>query len=156
MSHDIVTLQNEPHLEEQVQQLHREAWPEFLRHSAVGNYWRSLYATFAPFQLAIRHAAGSAIAVGNAIPITWDGTVDGLPSGMVEIFKQAIGEHDRRPTTLSALSIIVAHTHRGQGLSKTVLRAMQSIGLAHGLRSFIAPVRPTLKPESTDGQGWTA
>jgi hypothetical protein len=52
MSETFVTLEQRPDLIAQVRCLGLEVWAEFLQHSAVcRRYWRSLYSTFARFQV---------------------------------------------------------------------------------------------------------
>lgn len=51
----------------------------------------------------------------------------------------------RNRTALSALEITLLPSHRGQGNSEFVLRAMADHARALGYRDLFAPVRPTLK-----------
>jgi GNAT superfamily N-acetyltransferase len=148
MSEAFVTLEQRPDLVDQVRRLTAEVWAEFLQHSAVCNrYWRGLYSTFARFQVVLCEPADTVIAAGHTIPLVWDGTNDDLPSGLDGVLERGVegAERGRTPTTLSALSAMVAPGHQGRGLSAEVLQAMRSIAAAHGLTALIAPVRPTLK-----------
>jgi GNAT superfamily N-acetyltransferase len=148
MSETFVTLEQRPDLVAQVRGLGLEVWAEFLQHSAVcRRYWRSLYSTFARFQVLLCEPADTVIAAGHTIPVLWDGTKDDLPSGLDAVLERGVGdaEHGRTPTTLSALAAIVAPSHQRRGLSAAVLQAMRATAAAHGLTALIAPVRPTLK-----------
>lgn len=148
MSYTIVTLGQRPELEAQVSRLHREVWPVFMLKDPVADrYWSSLYTTFADFQIVLCDDADIVIAAGHTIPVVWGGTVEGLPAGWDAVLEQGVHDHkhQRVPTTLSALAIVVARSHQRQGLSSTVVRAMQSIAAEHGLTALIAPVRPILK-----------
>ena len=143
-----VTLEQRPDLGDQVRRLNAGAWPEFLQHDAVcGRHWRSLYSTFARFQLLWCDAFDAVIAVGHAIPLRWDGAKANLPSGLDGALERGVGDAEcgRSPTALSALAAVVAPAHQRQGLSTVILRAMRANAAAHGLTSLIAPVRPTLK-----------
>jgi len=126
--------------------LSRESWPEFLRHANT-LHWRSLFSTFADFQILLCDHADTVIAVGHTIPFTWDGTIEDLPLSMSEIMERAMRAHETQdqPTALSALAVMVARPFQNQGLSSVVLSAMKSLAVEHNLRAFIAPVRPTLK-----------
>jgi hypothetical protein len=146
MSYEIVTLNQRPYLAEQIDRLSQEAWAEFLR-NADTLHWRSLFSTFADFQVLLCAPADKVIAVGHTIPFIWDGTINDLPCTMNEIMERAVDAYQNRhqPTTLSAVAAIVARPFQRQGFSSAVLRAMKSVAVGHSLRSFIAPVRPTLK-----------
>lgn len=50
-----------------------------------------------------------------------------------------------RPNALSALAAVVSPEYQGRGLSTEILRSMRFLARDHGLDSFVAPVRPTLK-----------
>ena len=146
MSYDIVTLNQRPYLAEQIDRLSRESWPEFLTHAHT-RYWRSLFSTFANFQVLLCAHSDEVIAVGHTIPFIWDGTIEDLPFRMDEIMVRAMSayQNQHQPTTLSALAAMVARPFQNQGLSSAVLRAMKSVAIEHSLRAFIAPVRPILK-----------
>jgi GNAT superfamily N-acetyltransferase len=148
MSETFVTLEQRPDLVAQVRGLGLEVWAEFLQHSAVcRRYWRSLYNTFARFQVLLCDPADTVIAAGHTIPVVWDGTKADLPSGLDDVLERGVGdaERGRPPTTLSALAAMVAPSHQRRGLSAAILQAMRSTAAAHGLTAVIAPVRPTLK-----------
>jgi GNAT superfamily N-acetyltransferase len=57
----------------------------------------------------------------------------------------AVKADGRRPTALSALAAIVDPSQRGRGLARRVLETMADIARRHGLKTLVAPVRPTLK-----------
>ena len=128
--------------------LHYEGWPVFMRNDPVSDrYWPSLYTTFADFQIVFYDDTDRVIAVGHSIPVVWDGTVEGLPSRWDLLLEQGIHDHERHhaPTTLSALALVIAKSHRGQDLSSKVIREMKSVAAKHSLTALIAPVRLTLK-----------
>ncbi|MGH8068364.1 MAG: GNAT family N-acetyltransferase [Candidatus Entotheonellia bacterium] len=148
MSETFVTLEQRPDLVAQVRGLGLEVWAEFLQHSAVcRRYWRSLYSTFARFQVLLCEPADTVIAAGHTIPVVWDGTKDDLPSGLDGVLERGVGdaERGRTPTTLSALAAMVAPSHQRRGISAAILQAMRATAAANGLTALIAPVRPTLK-----------
>ena len=128
--------------------LNPSVWPEFMLNDAVSNrLWRRLKPDFAEFQFVLCDAAGTVIAVGNTLPLVWDGTLDGLPPGWDDALERGVDGFDRKhaPTTLCALSATVALSLQGKGLSRWVVRGMKAVAARHGLNALIAPVRPTLK-----------
>jgi GNAT superfamily N-acetyltransferase len=147
ISYEKVYLSQKPALAEQIDCLSDEAWAEFLTHAGT-RHWRSLFTTFADFQVLLCADDGEkVIAVGHTVPFVWNGKVEDLPLTMSEIFVRAVDafEMKRKPNTLSAVAAIVAREFQGRGLSSEVLKAMQSSAVGHNLDNFIAPVRPTLK-----------
>jgi hypothetical protein len=143
-----VTLAERPDLAAQVPDLHTEAWPLFLRQDAVAlRYWSALFSDFADYQLVLHNNAGRVLAVAHSIPLVWDGTTSGLSAGWDAALEQGVQDqqHGRRPTTLCALSIVVARDHQGHGLSTVALRTLREAATHRDLSALIAPVRPTLK-----------
>ncbi len=145
----IVTLAERPDLVDETDHMNGAAWPEFMLHDPVADkLFGRLYDTFPEYQSVILDDNGKVIACGNAIPLTWDGTLEGLPErgwdAAMELgvanFKSGIA-----PNTLSAIQAVVSKDHLGVGLSQTVIRAMRSRAQEHGLQALIAPVRPNLK-----------
>ena len=144
--YQVFTLDQKPHLREQIDRLSAESWPEFLLHGDV-RHWLRLFDVFAPFQILFCAAGDEVIAVGHTIPLSWDHTSDDLPPTIQEILVRA-GERWRpggSANTLAALAAMVRRSHQGQGLSAALLHAMKSLARPHGLRALIAPVRPTGK-----------
>jgi hypothetical protein len=146
MSYEMITLKQGPDLEEQLNRLSEEAWPEFLRHANT-HHWSSLFSTFADYQLILYDSEDGVLAVGHTIPLIWDGTLEDLPDEFNAIMDRAmhVYQHQEAPTTLSAVAAIVAGKHQRKGLSSVILNAMKSLAAEHGLSAVIAPVRPTLK-----------
>lgn len=143
----IFTLAERPDLESKVRSL-PDTFPEFMHHdAAVGRYWNNLFTDFPGFQIAICDGGSEVVAAGNCIPVFWDGTTEGLPSGLDGVLERGMEDLDREraPTVVSALLALVPHSHRGRGLSSMVLEAMKSVAAVRGLGALIAPVRPTLK-----------
>jgi hypothetical protein len=143
----IRTLSQWPDLAHQMRRLHRTAWPAFLRDDEVNTLWPRLYTTFPNFQLALCDASRTVLAIGNTIPIVWDGTPSGLPDRIADLLAKAFRSYERgiRPTALSALAAIVDPRHRAAGLSTRIVRAMSIIARRNGLSSLVAPVRPSSK-----------
>ncbi len=111
------------------------------------SYWSSLFDAFADFQILFCDPDGILIALGHTIPFTWAGTIEDLPPTINEVMERAVDAYRNRraPTSLSALAALVSPDRQRQGLSSELLRAMRSLAAGHGMRSLVAPVRPTLK-----------
>ena len=144
------TLRERPDLEDEFERLSDVSWPRFLRQHddlGYGQYWPSLFTTWADWQLVLVDGMGPTIAATHAVPVVWNGTVEGLPSSIAEILARATADHDagRAPNTLCALAAMVDTGFRGKGMSRVAVRAMLDLARAHGLRTLIAPVRPADK-----------
>ena len=147
-SPEVFTLAQRPDLQPYARALDPAVLPRFITHDAmVGRYWNDLYTRFADFQIAVCDGE-EVVAAGNCIPISWDGTVGGLPpEGLDAVLEQGMlaAERGYSPTAVSALFAVVSREHQGRGLSQEILRAMKSVAAKHCLGTLVAPVRPTLK-----------
>lgn len=126
------------------------AWPEFMFHDAVADrLWNRLEGTFADYQTMWFDENEGVAAVGNTVPLIWDGTLEHLPLGWDDAFERAVNDYDagREPTTLCAIQATVDRSLQGNGLSRMVLRGMRHRAAQAGLTTLIAPVRPTLKSQ---------
>jgi hypothetical protein len=145
----IYTAAERPDLIDATDKMNGNGWPEFMLHDSVANkhFWR-LYDTFPEFQVILVNPQGEVIASGNTMPLTWDGTVDGLPDRGWDAAMET-GMNNRAkgipPNTVSAIQAVVSKAHLGTGLSSHVLRAMRENTARQGLGRLIAPVRPNLK-----------
>lgn len=144
----VSTLTDRPDLLAEIQEIGTSAWPDFLTHdSTVNDWWHFLWDLAPDYQFALTDRSGAALACGSAIPILWNDGETLPPRGVDAVLPAGI-EAIRRgdtPTALCALQIVVHRNMRGEGLSGVCLRAMRDIAAAHGLRTLVAPVRPTGK-----------
>jgi GNAT superfamily N-acetyltransferase len=121
-----------------------QTFPEFMHHNEPGGrWWSSLYDHFPAFQLALLDA-DELVAEGHSLPVPWDGSADGLPSGWDEAFELGMTTEEP-PTALSALVISVRPERQGEGLAARMIEAFRDAAQDQGLRDLIAPVRPTWK-----------
>jgi GNAT superfamily N-acetyltransferase len=146
----VVTAAERPDLVEPMQDLGASPWPEFLLHDQVVNrHWGILYDAFPDYQFALLDEAdGTLAAIGNCIPIAWNGEADTLPLGGIDDVLEnaaAIAATGAGQTAASALMIVIEPGHLGRGLSRQCIRAMSAIVAHHGLSHVVAPVRPTEK-----------
>jgi hypothetical protein len=101
----------------------------------------------APWEILLCDAQDNLIALGHTVPFLWNGNLDSLPPTIDEVFVRAIEVDEQRhaPNTLCAMAAIVAENHQRQGLSSKIIGAMKPVAAQYGVRTLIAPVRPTLK-----------
>lgn len=142
------TFAQRPERADEADKLCGQAWPEFMLHDPVARNWNSLMEDFAEYQFFLCDEHDAIVAIGNSIPVTWDGKVENLPRrGWDAIFE--LGLHNLKrgipPTALSALQAVVVGGQKGRGLSREVICGMREIARQRGFPFLIAPVRPNLK-----------
>lgn len=148
MEFQIHKLSDNPKYQREFKRLHQAGWPEFMRHDQKADlYWELLMTVFANLQIVFCDDDENGVAVGNGIPIFWDGTVEGLPSGWEGAFERGATGYKTgiKPNTLSALAIVIGPGFQGKGISGNVIRAVKDGAKENGLDNFIVPLRPSLK-----------
>ena len=125
------------------------SWPEFMMNDTVANaHWYAMHDKHPKFQFALLETETEKwIAVGNSIPVNFDGPLETLPDTGWDWAILNGMKADKPANLLSALAIQILPDHRGGGLSTTMIKVMQEIGLSHGLSKLIAPVRPNKKSD---------
>jgi GNAT superfamily N-acetyltransferase len=144
----IVRYSERPELWDTLGDLFRGVWPEYNQHGDELNYyWRQLYDVFPEWQFLLVDPDQTVLAEGHTVPVTWDGTDDGLGPGIDATIAGAfrLRAAGRRPTALSAMAAEVPPRHQGRGLAPVMLRAMAALTRGAGLEHLIAPVRPSHK-----------
>jgi hypothetical protein len=144
------TLAEQPSTREDFRRLNAAAWPAFLTEGdecGLDAVWNTVYTTFGEFQFLLRDEQGAVVAAGQTVPFVWSGETTELPENIAGLLRRAGDDivARRRPNTLCAIAALVDPEQRARGLSTEILAHMRAIGVAHGLRHFVAPVRPTLK-----------
>jgi len=142
------TFAERPERAHEADALCKPAWPEFMRHDPVSDNWPRLTDDFADCQLFLCDANDAIVAVGNSIPVAWDGDSGSLPGrGWDAAFEQGIAGRRKgiRPDALVALQAVVVGGQKGRGIGAAIVRAMLVIAGRRGFRFLIAPVRPSLK-----------
>ncbi len=127
------SLSDEPALRARFSDFHRQAWPRFLSEGdGTGGLFHRIYSDFADFQFGVWDETDALVAVGNTIPLICDGSAADLPPDITEILERglAVKQEGRKATALSATKVI---------------EAMAALARQHGLKTLIAPVRPSLK-----------
>jgi hypothetical protein len=125
-------------------------WKNFMLEDNIANrYFGRLRRDFPQFQ-AFLYADDdrTPIALINSIPLTWDGTLDGLPDGgwdgaMVKGCQNL--DAGIAPDTLCAVGITIDRAYAGKGVSREAILGMKSLAVKAGFKGLIAPVRPSLK-----------
>ena len=126
-----------------------QVWPEFMLHDDVVNrLWGGLARTYPDCQLyLIDDANDTLVGVGNTVPVSWDGTVAGLPDGVDDVLLQAFGQGatPRPANALCALQAGLFPVYLNRSLSSVIVNAMREIAVERGYRALVAPVRPNQK-----------
>ena len=143
MAPEFFTIAQRPELEDRLDEI-ADPWPEFIHHDdVVSANWPRLYEEFRDFQLILYDEEEERpLGKGCTIPTAWDGRIETLNGGVVEVFED--GRSDRA-NVLCALVAVVDPAEQGRGLSGLIIQGMAKTAGAHGLECLIAPVRPTRK-----------
>ena len=123
-------------------------WPKFIFHDPVASRLiPTVERLFSDFNLIVLDQNDVVIAGGWGVPLTWDGTIEGLPAGWDGALERSVTDHESTssPNALCAMATEVVVGHQGVGLAGRVLSALRERGEARGLTRMIAPARPTLK-----------
>jgi hypothetical protein len=122
----------------------RDTMPEYNNHGDVLNvYWGRLTEEQPEFQFHLVGDADEILARARSVALRWDGTVSDLPAGIDGAIARGFDEGGA--TALCALVIMVPRDLQNRGLSAAAVEGMREIARGHGLRSLIAPVRPSWK-----------
>lgn len=144
----MVTLEERPDLEDELNKLHSLGWVKYMREDPIAvKYWNKLLSCFPQFQYILLSEEFKPMACGNAIPFHWDGDEDRLPAGWDKVFEKGIVDFQNKiqPNSLSALAIVIHPEFRGKGLSELMVREMKGLTIKSKLKNMVAPVRPSLK-----------
>jgi GNAT superfamily N-acetyltransferase len=144
---DVVISQDRPDLEQEAGAAFRERWPEFIFHDDVPKqYMPRVEQYFRDYDILLLDDCQVA-AGGWGVPLTWDGTVEGLPKGYDDALVRAVEGHEAgvAPDTFSFMAAAVARAYDKQGLATAALTELSERAKAHGIGRVIAPIRPTWK-----------
>jgi GNAT superfamily N-acetyltransferase len=141
------TLEQRRDLFQGIEKVHEGSFPNYLiegdRHNA--DYWNRVLEEHPALQFVLCDEREEVLASGHSLPLYWDGTVEGLPSGYDGALVRGFEAPRHSPNTLCALAVIVARTHRGKGISSRAVSVMKALAKARGYAHLIAPVRPNRK-----------
>jgi hypothetical protein len=126
-----------------------DIWPEYNQHGdVVSSYWNQLYDAFPDYQFVLYdQEADVVLAEGHTMPVTWDGTMDGLGPGIDASLQGGFELHSAggAPSALCALAAEIPGSHRERGLARMLLQHMVGLARSAGLDWLVAPVRPNWK-----------
>ncbi len=128
------------------------SWPEFMLHDPISDqYWSDLFSRFPEYQFGLLDSeTGKAVAMGNSLPLHWDGDPADLPEGGFDwAMQQAVADHQQglQPRTQCAIQIAILPEYRSLGLSSHMVKTMRQIGIGKGFKRLIAPIRPNQKSQ---------
>jgi hypothetical protein len=141
---DFETLSDNPKLIDELNSIHSEPWPAFLREDIwVKKYWRKLYDVYPQYQFLFKEGS-EYFGLANCSPIEWNGKEKSLPEGFGQALERVI-INDKNANCLCVMAIVVRKKYAGRGSSSGILEIVKEYGTRHGFRKLIIPVRPTLK-----------
>ncbi|HEX2906183.1 MAG TPA: GNAT family N-acetyltransferase [Phototrophicaceae bacterium] len=133
----------------EVHEIMEQGWPPYLLFDPIADkYWTRMHVYFPQFQFALYDQQQKMAAVGNSVPLAWDGRDDSLPpEGWDWVLESGIQGYETGtpPNTLAAISITTSPAYRGQGVSQHAVSALHELAKRNGLAAVIAPVRPNRK-----------
>ncbi|MFJ3923394.1 hypothetical protein [Streptomyces sp. NPDC090022] len=147
MSLTLTDLSRDPWLLPEVDRLIGSNMPEFMGWESPGNWrWHGMYEQYPGHQLCLVTGDGQLVAAANGVPVAWDGTPGGLPSGTDEVLVEAVDQGPpQRPDAVCMLSVSVAPGHRAAGHAERLLTAVREAAAGSCPRGVVIPVRPTRK-----------
>jgi hypothetical protein len=143
----VVDLAERPQLRASIDRLVTANLPPFMSWASPGNWrWHRIYGRFPDQQIVVLAPDGEAAAALNAVPIPWDGTVDGLPAGYDDALVQGTsGASAGGSTALCLLSISIAPGWRRSGLAELLIQEAKRRALRQDRIAVVGPLRPTRK-----------
>ena len=148
-TYELLTYAEQPPPEDDVRVIIDNGWPRFMLFDPLADkYWTRLHTYFPQYQFALYDDEMRVVAICNSVPVVWDGNADSLPAAgwdwALESGVQGY-ENGTTPNALSAISITVARSHVGKGVSPHAVQGLRRVTRQNGLTHLIAPVRPSLK-----------
>lgn len=145
----VYNLSQRPELRPLVLWLEEEGWPHFMLYrTSLARCRDVLFGELGSWQLLLYDDdIGELYGTVYTVPLHWDGNDSGLPAGWDAAIEQAVRERSEQepPNTLCALSVTVAPSRQGAGLSTTLLESAKACARDAGFNELIVPVRPTMK-----------
>ncbi len=147
--YEVKRLADRPEMVEDISRLLVARWPAYLLfgQTAHGIDLEKLMLRTADQQILLFDAYDSLCGVGFSIPLWWDGTVEGLPTGRDDAIQQSFQllEEERTPNAVCALTVTISPHARGHGLAGRVIGGMKAAAEQIGAADLLVPVRPLRK-----------
>ncbi|WP_442597634.1 GNAT family N-acetyltransferase [Neobacillus sp. D3-1R] len=144
----IFTLVERPDLLKKMEELHAKGWARFMLFDDVAaQYFGELPKQFPQLQFLLVNEHDEAIACGNAVPFSWDGTKNNLPEGWDDVLRRGVEENKQGIilNTVSAIAVVINPDFRGSNISGYMVRRMKDLVRDKGFNQMVAPVRSALK-----------
>jgi hypothetical protein len=126
-----------------------DSWSSFILENPFGiQYWDYLYEYFPKFQFFVLTDDDQIIGEGNTIPFYLEGGIEALPDrGWDDVLERGMIGYRQGvvPNAVSALSATIARDQQGKGISQLILKTMKARTIEMGMKTFVAPVRPSQK-----------
>lgn len=125
---EVVITSQRPDLEDQIRDAFHGEWPEFIFHDPVSNeYTGRVQRYFTHLDLTLLDR-GQVVAGGWGVPLAWDQSLSGLPTGYDGALVSSVTGHETgvEPNTLVVMAAAVQADRRGQGLASEVLGPWRS------------------------------
>ena len=137
-----------PYAKSDFDALHVDAWPRYFDGAAVlKRLWSRMYERFPHSQMLIQESLAATVGVGNAVPLTWDGSRENLPRGWDGALEQALAEEGRgvAPDTLVVLAGIIDPRYRERKAARLIVDAFKALAHSLGLQRVLIALRPVAK-----------
>ncbi len=145
----VTTLAQRPDLAAGIPEVLASRWPAYLLAGEPGHGvdLTGLLVRKPEHQVLLVDSEDKVLGVGLSVPLRWDGTTAGLPTGWDGAVAAAarLAQQGGAPDAVCALSITMAPAATGQGLAAQMIGALKQAAAAAGVATMIAPVRPILK-----------
>lgn len=144
----IVTLRDRPGINDIFFKQKERIWPGFMfRDVYADTLWSYVNTKFEDFQLYLLNQDQEPIAVGQTMPLVWDGSMGNLPVGWADSLVRGTNDYEagRKPNSLAALEIAIQPEFRGQGVSYRMIQAVRDLAEKNYFQAVIVAVRPSLK-----------
>lgn len=145
---EVVTTGERHDLDDEARAALHPTWPKFLFHDPVTPQYIERVEEYFPYYDVMLLDQGHVVAGAWAVPLRWNGQVNGLPDhGYEGALINSVTEHEigEPPDTLCLMAAVVHADRQGMGLAGQALRALRERAVDTGLRHMIAPVRPALE-----------
>lgn len=149
---ELFFLSDKPELVQSAIELNSKVWPSFVDATdASVRFWDEIYTVLPDYQV-VMLVDDVMVACGHTVPVWWDKTKEGLPTGWDDLLTQGIQRTKANApvNTLGALAVSILPTERGKGYAPIMIDKMKELMLIHDLGAFILPVRPTHKNQMPD------